>query len=79
METILSGTYPIRIVIDPSCRNVIGDFEFLVEDMNHGYVKRRVTNKETGQSWEERGHCMDAIIYLFHQAFKQDYKKLAKV
>lgn len=24
-------------------------------------------------------NCMDAIIYLFHQAFKQDYKKLAKV
>lgn len=50
------GTF-LRYVVDPSCKELIADFEYLVEDENGGYVKKRVKDKETGQSWEEHGHC----------------------
>lgn len=79
METVLSNGTNLRIVVDPSCRHIIGDFENLVEDENGGFVKRKVKNEETGQSWEERGHCMDAIVYFFFQSHRALYKHIAKV
>lgn len=78
MQVVLNGGTFIDIEVDPSCVNVIGDFEHLVEDENGGYVKKRITDKETGQSWEERGHCMDAIINFMAQAFPDLYKHVAK-
>lgn len=79
MEVVLSNGTRLRIVIDPSCRHIIGDFENLVEDENGGFVKKKVKNKETEQTWEERGHCMDAIVYFFHQCYGDLYKFVAKV
>jgi hypothetical protein len=79
MTTLLcNGTF-LRLMIDPSCRNLIGDFEHLVEDENGGYVKKVIKDKETGQQWQERGHCMDALIYFLHQCFLDIYRKVAKV
>ena len=72
------GTF-LRLVIDPSCKELIGDFEHLVEDENGGYIKKRVKDKETGQSWEEHGHTMDALINFAYQAFRDVYKRVAKV
>lgn len=72
------GTF-LRYVVDPSCKELIADFEYLAEDENGGYVKKRVKDKETGQSWEERAHCMDSTINFLYQAFKDIYRKVAKV
>jgi hypothetical protein len=57
------GTY-LRFVVDPSCKELIGDFEHLVEDTNGGFIKKKVKDKETEQTWEERGHCFtgDTLI-----------------
>lgn len=82
MEKVLDPGYNatgLRLVIDPSCRHMIGDLENLVEDENGGYVKKRIKDEETGQSWEERGHCMDALIYFFFQTYRKLYRKHARV
>ena len=79
MTVLLNDGTFLRLVIDPSCKELIGDFEHLVEDENGGYIKKRVKDKETGQSWEEHGHCMDATINFIYQAFRDVYKRVAKV
>lgn len=79
MSMLLSDNTYLRLFIDPSCVNTIRDFERLVEDENGGYVKRRVTDKDTGQSWEEGGHCMDALINFLFQCFPDLYRHYSKV
>lgn len=79
MARMLKNATYLRLVVDPSCRNLIGDFEHLVEDENGGYVKRRVKDPKTGQSWEERGHCMDALINFLFQCFNSLYRIEARV
>jgi hypothetical protein len=73
-----NGTY-LRFVIDPSCKELIGDFEHLVEDTNGGYIKKKVKDKETDQTWEERGHGMDSLINYMYQAHTKLYRSVAKV
>lgn len=80
MERLLAeGIGELRLVIDPSCKYTIGDFEHLVEDENGGFVKKVHTDKETGQSWQERGHCADSTIYMLSKCFPERYKEVARV
>lgn len=78
MEVVLAGGTHLRLVVDPSCKNMIGDFEHLVEDENGGFVKKVVKDKETGQQWEERGHCMDAFVYFASQCYPKLYRHVAR-
>lgn len=78
MERVLADGTELRIVIDPSCKNTIGDFEHLVEDENGGFIKKRVEDKQTWQSWEERGHCMDALVNCMSQCFPDLYKYISR-
>lgn len=80
MERLLAeGIGELRLVIDPGCKNIIGDFEHLVEDGDGGFIKKIVKDKETEQSWQERGHAMDSLIYLFHKRFPDEYKAVVRV
>jgi hypothetical protein len=80
MERLLAeGIGELRLVIDPSCKNLIGDFEHLVEDENGGFVKKKVKDKDTGQEWEERGHTMDSLVYFASKCFPDIYRSVARV
>lgn len=74
-KMFLTGRYPQRLVIDPKCKNLIGDFERLVVDDNGGWLKKRVTDKVTKQSYEERGHCADALTYHLYYHHPEWFKK----
>ncbi len=65
MNQILSATEDIVLEISPKCENLINDFETLIIDNNGGYQKKRVKN-DIGQTYEEKGHCMDATIYWIY-------------
>jgi hypothetical protein len=66
----LSGEWMFDIVIDPKCKNLIGDFENVKDDPDGGKLKKMVKNKDTGQLYEEFGHCSDSFEYGFFEAFK---------
>lgn len=72
LDNIFAGKYPeIEIVIDKSCKTTIKDIEKVKQGMN-GKVKKRVTNPETKETYEEYGHPTDALEYLVTEIFK-DY------
>lgn len=73
VKKLLSGLYKVRIEIDPKCKNLIGDLERLQIDTDGGYIKKRVTEKRTGQTYEERGHCADAMIYDLSSEFPESF------
>ena len=77
LDTILTGSTYIRLRVHPTCVNMTDDFEYLLEDGNGGFLKPVVKDEHTKQQWEERGHCMDALIYFLHQAFTKTYTKLS--
>ncbi|MBP7542712.1 MAG: hypothetical protein KA747_03800 [Ignavibacteriaceae bacterium] len=70
MNNILSGSDDIILEVSPRCENLIHDFETLIIDNNGGYQKKRVKN-EYGQTYEEGGHCMDALIYDTYSQFPE--------
>lgn len=63
----------IEIQIDPSCKKSISDYSFTLEDSDGGVLKKRVTNPETGISYEKQGHNVDALCYYLTYAFNADY------
>jgi len=68
----------IDIKIDSSCRKSIFDYQYCTEDEN-GKVNKKITrNKETGQSYQEFGHCCDALRYIATVIFMDFYKKFQK-
>lgn len=79
MDLLLKQGMYLRLNIDPSCVNMIHDFQTLVEDENGGYLKVRVKDKETGQSYEDGAHCLDALVYFLYQCFPKMYDKNSKM
>jgi hypothetical protein len=69
MNKLLSGGLPIDIEVDPSCTEMIGDFEFLKEDKNGKKAKEEITDKLTGKKYQEHGHTSDSADYFFCSAF----------
>jgi hypothetical protein len=61
---LLSGAAGIELTISPRCTNLIHDLESLQQDVSGGWVKRKVKDKKTGASYEEGGHCADALTYF---------------
>jgi len=69
----LNGAFNVSFITHPNCVNLIADFEFLKEGVNGGYIKKKVTDKHTGGSYEKYGHCADAWRYLVVAMFEDDY------
>jgi hypothetical protein len=73
MNSILGGSYDVRLVIDASCEKTILDFEMLKEDKNGAKHKEKV--KINGISCEKYGHMTDAadafICYNYGQWRKE--------
>lgn len=73
INAILNDKLPIRITIDPKCKLLITDLEYVKEDIDGGTLKEKAKNKQTGQSYEKYGHLSDAFCYLLIQAFRSYY------
>ena len=68
----------IEIGIDESCKTSIDDYIRVKKDVNGGILKQRIKNKETKQTYEERGHFSDTKRYFITEAFKKEYTDFSK-
>lgn len=69
MDVILSDSR-VRYRVYHTCINTIKDFQTLQIDRTGGYIKKKVTDKKTGATYEDGGHCMDALIYYLSVELK---------
>ena len=72
-----SNIYGLSIGIDDSCTKSIRDYENVKKDVNGGILKKRVKNKETGQTYEEYGHLTDTLRYVCVDVFNDEYKRFS--
>ena len=56
-------------IIDPRCKNLIKDLEFLKEGPDGGPLKQHAKDSN-GAKYEKYGHCSDAFKYLHIATFK---------
>lgn len=63
----------LRLMIDFNCKRSIGDYAYAMEDVNGGILKKRVTDGQTGISYEKHGHHVDAMSYFLCEAFAGDF------
>lgn len=76
MNEILADKHPLtEILFDESMVNTIKDFE-TVKLGKDGKIKRKVKDPETQESYEETGHCSDALEYLVAEVCR-DYMMLS--
>lgn len=74
INIILEKNYRnIKIIIDPICKLSISDYAYAQEDANGGVLKKRITNPETGISYEKNGHHCDALRYFICFVFASDF------
>ncbi len=66
---MLNGGFNIDIEIDSTCKNTLGDFEFLQVGPDGGKLKKKVTDKSKGMTYEEHGHTSDTFDYFICSAF----------
>lgn len=62
------------IGIDKRCTNSITDYQYTQEDEEGKVLKKVVKDRNTGQSYQERGHCVDAFRYLLTGLLLEQYK-----
>ena len=63
----------LKIEIDRSCKTAISDFASALEDEEGGILKKRVTDPNTGVSYEKHGHAIDAFCYFMCECFMNDF------
>jgi len=69
INDIFVNKYPIRVNINPRCKNLIKDLERLQEDPEGKKFKKKVS--QAGMpSYEELGHLADCLDYLVMSAFE---------
>jgi len=59
LNELLEGNYPVRIMVDPKCDELIKDFQECTQDANGKLAKPK--NKD---GHEPRGHMMQALEYF---------------
>lgn len=60
-------------IIDPKCKNLIKDLEFLKEAPDGGPLKQKAKG-QNGEQYEKYGHCFDAFKYLHIATFSAYYE-----
>jgi hypothetical protein len=65
---MLAEGYDIRVVIDPNCKELIKDFEFVKEAPDGGKLKEKGKD-QNGEIVEKVGHTSDSYEYLICGAF----------
>lgn len=79
MNSLFAGqlTYnglAVSIAIDEHCTELIKDLQHLKLGMD-GKLKTRVKNRATGLTWEEYGHCTDALEYFVIKLLWEVFKR----
>lgn len=72
INRLLANQFPIRLRVDPDCKNMISDFELVKEDADGRKFKSKKKDRTTGITFEEVGHTSDTLDYLIMAAF-DDY------
>ena len=70
INRIFEKKLPIRIEIDPSCKNLIADLEYIKETPEGTKFKQTVRDEKQGVSYEKYGHTSDSMDYFLTSAFK---------
>ncbi len=71
---ILEEKLPIRIVIDPSCVELIDDMVYLKQAPDGSKLKEKELDKITDKYFEKRGHTSDAMEYFLSSVFEDSIK-----
>lgn len=64
-----------KAFVDKSCRKSIEDYMMTVEAMDGTILKKRITDKQSGQSYEKYGHFVDNFRYFATTVLKDEYKQ----
>lgn len=74
LNIILEKEYQgIALEVDPGCKFCIDDYSYAIEDANGGILKKRVTDPNTGISYEKHGHGIDQLSYFMCEAFLKQF------
>ncbi len=74
INSILESEYDgISIVINENCKNSIGDFSFLKQDVNGVKLKEKVKDEKTGGTYEKYGHTSDSADYFLTSVFSSEF------
>ena len=72
INRLLAGMYPLELVINRKCVNVIEDLETVKEAADGTMLKEKT--RESGVSFESVGHTSDALHYFLCSHFKNYYE-----
>lgn len=72
-EILESNYLGWKIFIDKNCRKSIEDYQMCVEAMDGTILKKRITDKQSGQSYEKYGHQTDVFRYVTTTILKDEY------
>ena len=75
MNDMLLSDNPYRIRINKTCSQSIEDYTMTKKDNNNGILKKIVKDKETGVSYQERGHFTDIFKYILCSVFSDEFSK----
>jgi hypothetical protein len=78
VDAIFVGFDNIYIEIDNTCSESIKDYNTVKADAEGKILKKRITDSQTGISYEESGHYSDLIRYKLCVDFKESFSKFAK-
>jgi len=68
-----AGYKGCKIVIGEHCQKMIADLMNLLEDSDGTALKKRITDKNTGQTYEQYGHFGDLFRYAVHHAYGNEF------
>ena len=63
----------IKVEVNRDCKIAISDFANALEDEEGAVLKKRVTDPDTGVSYEKYGHACDAFCYFICECFLSDF------
>lgn len=78
VNDMFSGHYLWKVLINENCGYSISDFVETLEDENGGIKKVRITESDTGLSYEKNGHFVDSMRYFLVAVFWDLYFSFKK-
>ena len=69
-----NNIFGLSITIGENCKTSINDYIMTKQDKDGKILKKRTTDRKTGISYEETGHCSDTMRYFICECFKGEYQ-----
>jgi len=74
INEVFKGNYGgLRIVINDKCTNMTDDLLYTLKAADGTKHKARIKDKDSGVSYESRGHFSDALDYMLCRLFKSEW------